>query len=236
MPSTQKALVLDKKQGDFHLFDIAIPKPGNGEILVKVQAAASNPVDWKIPKYGVLVEEVGPGVTGFEKGDRVFCQGRLTKDGVGFQQYVNTLSAITSKGCSHKSVHSLDSFQYFTRRSFNDAIGAYNGIFWFVQPKATFLMAGRDNVRGFVSSFLAVLVLLDKWKTGYLLVPGGRIVVTRTPLVTKLSRNVVVHCFTTINSTDLWKEVSFKLIAWKNYSQTGWKWWYRMVFVALRKH
>ena len=87
MPSTQKALVIDKKQGNFQLADIAIPKPGYGEILVKVQAAALNPVDWKIRKYGILideypavvgsdiagdVEDVGPGVTGFVKGDRVY--------------------------------------------------------------------------------------------------------------------------------------------------------------------
>jgi len=87
MSSTQKALVIDKKQGKFQLADIPIPKPGYGEILVKVQAAALNPVDWKIRKYGVLideypavvgsdiagdVEDVGPGVTGFVKGDRVY--------------------------------------------------------------------------------------------------------------------------------------------------------------------
>jgi len=87
MPSTQKALVIDKKEGSFQLTDIAIPKPGYGEILVKVQAAALNPVDWKIRKYGVLideypavvgsdiagdVEDVGLGVTGFVKGDRVY--------------------------------------------------------------------------------------------------------------------------------------------------------------------
>jgi len=88
MSSTQKALVIDKKQGNFQLADIAIPKPGYGEILVKVQAAALNPVDWKIRKYGVLideypavvgsdiagdVEDFGPDVTGFVKGDRVYA-------------------------------------------------------------------------------------------------------------------------------------------------------------------
>ena len=87
MSSTQTALVIDKKQGNFQLVDTAIPQPGYGEILVKVQAAALNPVDWNIRKYGVLideypavvgsdiagdVEDVGPGVTGFVKGDRVY--------------------------------------------------------------------------------------------------------------------------------------------------------------------
>ena len=87
MTSTQKALVIEKKPGNFQLADIAIPKPGYGEILVKVQAAALNPSDWKVQKYGAFVdkypvvlgsdiagdvEDVGPGVTGFLKGDRVY--------------------------------------------------------------------------------------------------------------------------------------------------------------------
>ncbi|KAF8972287.1 chaperonin 10-like protein [Flammula alnicola] len=112
MPSTQKALLLDKKFGSFALGEIEVNKPGPGEILIKVQAAALNPVDWKIQKYGVLVEEfpavlgsdiagdvedIGEGVTDFTKGDRVFGQGQFTKDGGGFQQYVVCLAATTSK-------------------------------------------------------------------------------------------------------------------------------------------
>ena len=84
---TQKALILDAKLGNFSV-DIAaqVPKPGSGEILVKVKAAALNPIDWKIHKYGFFVEkfpailgtdiagdveEIGEGVTEFQKGDRV---------------------------------------------------------------------------------------------------------------------------------------------------------------------
>lgn len=83
---TQKALIIDAKFGNFVLDTISIPKPGPGEILVKIKAAALNPVDWKIQKFGVFVEtfpaivgtdiagdveEVGEGVTDFQKGDRV---------------------------------------------------------------------------------------------------------------------------------------------------------------------
>lgn len=82
----QKALILPQKGGDFVLGTKDIPKPGPGELLIKVHAAALNPVDWKFQKYGfpiekyptVLgsdgagsVEEVGEGVQGFMKGDRV---------------------------------------------------------------------------------------------------------------------------------------------------------------------
>ena len=86
VPSTQKALLLDAKFGKLGVDTIPVPKPGPGDILVKVQAAALNPVDWKIQKYGIMfetfpavvgsdiagdVEELGEGVTDFQKGDRV---------------------------------------------------------------------------------------------------------------------------------------------------------------------
>ena len=84
---TQQALWLESKQGKLALGSRDIPKPGPGELLVKVKAAALNPVDWKI-QHGVFpldvslplilgtdiagdVRAVGEGVTNFSKGDRV---------------------------------------------------------------------------------------------------------------------------------------------------------------------
>ena len=84
--STQKALLLNEKFANLVVDIIPIPKPGPKDILVKVQAAALNPVDWKIQKYGIFVEkflailgtdisgdveEIGGDVTDFKKGDRV---------------------------------------------------------------------------------------------------------------------------------------------------------------------
>jgi NADPH:quinone reductase-like Zn-dependent oxidoreductase len=84
--TTQKALFIDKLLGDFNVRTTPVPKPGPGEILVKVKAAALNPADWKIQKYGYLiekfpailgfdiagdVEEIGEGVTDLQKGDRL---------------------------------------------------------------------------------------------------------------------------------------------------------------------
>ena len=84
--STHKALLLEKKFGEYAVGDVTTLKPGPGELLVKVHATALNPVDWKIRKYGVFVEtfpailgsdlagdvvELGEGVSGFEVGDRV---------------------------------------------------------------------------------------------------------------------------------------------------------------------
>lgn len=84
-PSTQKALLLNSSSGNFVVETIPVPKPGPGDILVKVKAAALNPADWKAHKGFVSVtfpailgadisgdvEELGEGVTDFRKGDRV---------------------------------------------------------------------------------------------------------------------------------------------------------------------
>jgi NADPH:quinone reductase-like Zn-dependent oxidoreductase len=85
-PSTQKAFILDAKLGNYSLGTVPVPKPGPGEIIIKIKTAALNPVDWMIQKYGILVEkypailgfdiagdveEISEGVTEFQKGDRV---------------------------------------------------------------------------------------------------------------------------------------------------------------------
>ncbi|PFH50023.1 hypothetical protein AMATHDRAFT_75844 [Amanita thiersii Skay4041] len=102
-PSQQKALFLDSKFGKFILDTTDVPKPGPGEILVKVKAAALNPLDWKIQKYGVFIEkfpailgsdmageikQLGEGVTGFVVGDKVLSQGAFAANKTMFlQQY-----------------------------------------------------------------------------------------------------------------------------------------------------
>lgn len=86
MSTRQKALVLSEKFGQFNIQEIAVYRPGPGEILIKIQAAALNPLDWQIRKYGIEidgypailgydlagdVEEIGEGVSDFQKDDRV---------------------------------------------------------------------------------------------------------------------------------------------------------------------
>jgi NADPH2:quinone reductase len=76
------------------LREIPDPEPAQGEILIRVVAAAVNPVDWKvregwlnsrfphafplIPGWDVAgtVEALGPGVTRFRKGQRVWAYAR----------------------------------------------------------------------------------------------------------------------------------------------------------------
>lgn len=72
------------------LEEIPVPKPGEGQVLIKLHASAVNPADWKIragyfKQYNPLtfpwtpglegagmVEAVGPGVTKFKAGQAVF--------------------------------------------------------------------------------------------------------------------------------------------------------------------
>lgn len=86
--SQQKALILEKAKGPL-VVSAAQPilKPGPGQLSVKVIAVALNPVDWKIQAWDVLlkeypailgldiagdVEEIGEGVEGFSRGDKVY--------------------------------------------------------------------------------------------------------------------------------------------------------------------
>jgi NADPH:quinone reductase-like Zn-dependent oxidoreductase len=77
-----------------HLIDAPEPHPGPGQIRIAVRAAGVNPVDWRIREGQILgahprralpsgigldaagvVDEIGAGVAGFERGDHVFGEG-----------------------------------------------------------------------------------------------------------------------------------------------------------------
>ncbi|KAJ3516573.1 hypothetical protein NLJ89_g1039 [Agrocybe chaxingu] len=112
MPATQKGLILPQKHGEFVVGNTPNYTPGPGELLIKIRSAALNPLDWKIQKYGIYVEEfpailgqdiageveeVGEGVTDFKKGDRVFRQGLFSSRTNGFQQYTVGPASSTAK-------------------------------------------------------------------------------------------------------------------------------------------
>jgi NADPH:quinone reductase-like Zn-dependent oxidoreductase len=109
---TMKAFVLRSYGPPDHLelADVKIPRPGPGEVLVRVRATSVNPADWHLmrgepriarlfpgllglraPKVAILgcdvagqVEAVGADVTGFRPGDDVFA---LLDRGGGFAEY-----------------------------------------------------------------------------------------------------------------------------------------------------
>jgi len=98
-----KALVWLKADFDqLKIVDLDIPEPGKGEALVKVVAAAINPVDWKGPLEGMVkdfpssagidytgyVAKIGTDVHGLHVGDAVFGFTTFGKPGTGtFAEY-----------------------------------------------------------------------------------------------------------------------------------------------------
>jgi len=85
--------------------DVPRPQLGNGEVLIRVYAAGVNPVDWKVRSGSLnglvhhkfplilgwdlsgVIEEVGPGVSQFKKGDEVFSKPDTSRDGA-YAKYV----------------------------------------------------------------------------------------------------------------------------------------------------
>jgi NADPH:quinone reductase len=87
--NTMRAAILDHPGAPFRIAPVARPKPGPGEVLVRIRSSAVNPLDLKIragqaaharqPLPAILgidlagvVEAVGAGVTAFRRGDEVF--------------------------------------------------------------------------------------------------------------------------------------------------------------------
>ncbi|KAJ7437438.1 GroES-like protein [Mycena galericulata] len=97
---------------EFSIISRNTPNPGPGELLIKVIATALNPGDWKVHKFGILIEDspaqpgmdaagvvevVGQGVENFSKGDRVVYQGTWTQNSSSFQQFMIAKSSFTAK-------------------------------------------------------------------------------------------------------------------------------------------
>ena len=77
---------------DYVVGDIAAPRPGPGQIQVRIAAASINPADVRLPSgdfrdsvpldfphvpgndFAGTVSEVGPGVTAYRVGDEIFGQ------------------------------------------------------------------------------------------------------------------------------------------------------------------
>ncbi|KAF8992290.1 chaperonin 10-like protein [Cyathus striatus] len=102
MASQQKALFLNGVGDEFTLKTTEIYKPASGELLIKIKSAALNPIDWKLQKYNFGLKnfpliigcdaagdvvEIGEGVQGFVKGDKVIFDGNLKDREDVFQQY-----------------------------------------------------------------------------------------------------------------------------------------------------
>ncbi|KAJ7682281.1 chaperonin 10-like protein [Mycena polygramma] len=94
----QQALLVQSPKAPFILRSTEVPSPVKGEVLVRIMSAGLNPANFKQREYDVVIpeypavlgddvagviEELGPSVEGWKKGDRVFAQTL----GGGFQQF-----------------------------------------------------------------------------------------------------------------------------------------------------
>ncbi|KAK4935461.1 hypothetical protein LTR10_023477 [Elasticomyces elasticus] len=101
----QKAIAVTDLAQPVKLIDRPIPKPGSGQVLVKVSIAGLNPHDGRVREVAYFVSkenlpatfaidivgeiaELGPDVTSFNVGDKVFGQGDpAVSDTKGSQEY-----------------------------------------------------------------------------------------------------------------------------------------------------
>ncbi|QRV98325.1 Zinc-binding dehydrogenase [Ceratobasidium sp. AG-Ba] len=110
--ATQISCIIPAPGADIVLQDRPVPTAGPGQLLVKINATALNPVDNMHRYFPVLisgypavlgcdaagtVEALGEGASGFNKGDRVFFQASPTDDGATFQQYATVMSKLAAK-------------------------------------------------------------------------------------------------------------------------------------------
>lgn len=104
-----------------HLEDIEMPRPGRGEVLIRIVAASVNPVDYKMRSGAFqpqnltmpltlgrdvsgVVEVVGRGVTEVDVGDEVFAL--LDRDHGGYAEYVAVRSdSVALKPASLDHIH-----------------------------------------------------------------------------------------------------------------------------------
>lgn len=99
-----RALTFDPATDTFSPRTLDVPRPGTGDVLLRVAACGLNPVDakirfWKsmvpdmpatwVPGLDVsgVVEEVGPGVDRWRPGDRVLCHGDMLRPHGGLAEF-----------------------------------------------------------------------------------------------------------------------------------------------------
>ncbi|MCJ7513745.1 MAG: NADP-dependent oxidoreductase [Anaerolineales bacterium] len=99
------------------------PKPGDSEVVIRVLATTVNPFDCAV-RAGYLsaflnytlpvilgtdasgiIEEVGPGVTTFKRGDNVYARGGVTREGANAEYVVVPASDVAAKPRSLDHIH-----------------------------------------------------------------------------------------------------------------------------------
>lgn len=113
VPDAYKAAVVPEPGAQHAITERSLAALNPGEVAIKITATAINPVDWKIRDYKVFIQNypavlgsdaageiaaVGPEVSNFKEGDRVFFQGIIGNyDASTFQQYCKMPAALVAK-------------------------------------------------------------------------------------------------------------------------------------------
>ncbi|KAJ4355839.1 uncharacterized protein N0V89_003860 [Didymosphaeria variabile] len=124
--TNMKAIKIEDKKAVVVADAILTNDPRPDEVLVKIVAVALNPTDWKHLEYGIptrptvgcdfagVVEKVGPEVTRFKKGERVFGLAHGSNEGrpdnAAFQEYVYTKEAVMAHIPDHLSFEEAATF------------------------------------------------------------------------------------------------------------------------------
>ncbi|PTB61687.1 GroES-like protein [Trichoderma citrinoviride] len=119
VPKTFKAAVVPEPKKQHIIADRSLQPLQSGEVAIKITATAINPIDWKMRDHNVILQElpavlgsdgageiaaVGPDVSDFSVGDRVFFQGTIGNyDASTFQQFANIDSKLAAKTPSNIS-------------------------------------------------------------------------------------------------------------------------------------
>lgn len=157
--------------------DAPRPTPGPGELLVKVQAASVNALDWKaragyvkdvfplplpyIPGWDVsgVVDAIGPGVSKFKKGDEVFAISGGAIGGKGtYAEYVvlkETEAALKPKSIDHIHAAAIPVVAVTAWQALFDQAGLSNG--------------QKVLIHGAAGGVGSVAVQLAKWKGAYVI-------------------------------------------------------------------
>jgi NADPH:quinone reductase-like Zn-dependent oxidoreductase len=193
--------------------EVPRPSPGPGEILVRVHAAAINPVDTQarahgdrsvahvqlpyVPGFDVsgVVAEVGEGVTRFAPGDAVYAMLHLRRGGA-YAEYAIVLDAEAAPKparASHAEAASLPLVALTSWQALFDTAD--------LQPGETVLIhAGAGGVG-------SVAIQLAKWR-------GARVIATASPrnheFLRSLGADVVID-YTTQRFEDVAQEVDVVL-------------------------
>lgn len=119
--ATQKALWLPEVGAEFRLGKTDIPEPGPGEVLIKLEATALNPLEWKTQQSGFFMVKEYPAIVG-EDGAGVV---QKVGDGVTCLSQGDKVSVLSFKGaCRRAGTHHSHTVRFF-QTSFGNKYTTY---------------------------------------------------------------------------------------------------------------